>query len=162
MSEQPQDEERKEELPVESTDDLAPEPEAPKEPVVSKWDVVVLIVLLMVGGGFWYWYSTAQKDSTSHFHVADSLYDAGKLPEALKAYRDLRTGESIISKKDDSLMYLRMDTLEAMEEQDIQLASGARAALTSEDTALIRAAADAVKERSHGFVPRALLDSLRI
>lgn len=59
-------------------------------------------------------------------------------------------------------MYLRMDSLEAIEEKDLQLANGARAALTSEDTALIRAATEAVKTSNHGFVPRSLLDSLHL
>lgn len=154
----PQEESKPEHL----EEDLAPEPEAPKEPVVSKWDVLTVVILILVGGGFWLWYSSAKNDSSDHFHVADSLYASGNLPEALKAYRSLRSSEAIIAKQDDSLMYLRMDSLEAFEERDLQLANGARAALTSEDSTLIRAATDAVKSQNHGFVPRSLLDSLHL
>lgn len=141
-------------------EDLAPEPEEKKEPIVSTWDVVILLALGLLGGGFWYWYSGERNSSESHFHVADSLYAAGAYPQALDAYRSIRADESVISRKHDSLMYLRMDTLENFEEKDLQLAAGIRAAIASEDTALIRVASEAVKTLGHGFVPRTLLDSL--
>lgn len=148
--------------PFDEPEDLTPEPEAKKEPFVSGWDVVILLALALAGTGFWYWYSGMRDTSKSHFHVADSLYVAGSYKESLDAYRALRANESVISKEDDSLMYLRMDTLEAFEEKDLRLANGVRAALASEDTALIRAAADTVRLRNHGFVPRSLLDSLHL
>lgn len=148
--------------PFDDQEDLTPEPEPKKEPFVSGWDAVILLVLVLAGAGFWYWYSGMRDTSKSHFHVADSLYVAGKYQESLVAYQALRSNESIIAKQDDSLMYLRMDTLEAYEEKDLQLANGARAAIASEDTSLIRSAADMVRIRNHGFVPRSLLDSLHL
>lgn len=148
--------------PFDEPEDLAPEPEAKKEPIVSSWDVVILLALVLIGSGFWYWYSGMRDTSKSDFHAADSLYAAGSYKESLEAYRVLRANASVISKEDDSLMYLRMDTLEAFEEKDLALANGVRAALASEDTTLIRVAADTVRIRNHGFVPRSLLDSLHL
>lgn len=149
------------ELPPDDLGEELPEPEDKKEPIVSGWDVVVLVVLLLAGSGFWFWYSSARDNSTSDIARADSLYVARDYPEALKAYRSVREKAAVISKKDDSLMYRRMDTLENFEEHDLQLANGVRAAITSEDTSLIRAAAEAVKQQGHGFVPNSLLDSLK-
>lgn len=160
MSDSPNNEEEIPKDPEGIEEDLAPEPEEKKEPIVSTWDVVILLALGLLGGGFWYWYSGERSTSESHFHVADSLYAAGKYPHALEAYRSIRSDESVISKKHDSLMYLRMDTLENFEEKDLQLATGIRAAIASEDTALIRTASEAVKSLGHGFVPQSLLDSL--
>lgn len=146
-----------EELPEE---DLQPEPAKKDEPFATVWDVVVVLVLALVAGGFWFWYSSAKNESSSHFRKADSLFQAGDLPASLAAYRELRASESVIAGKDDSLMYKRMDSLEAYEETDLQLAAAARGALTSEDTALIRAAYEGVRARTHGFVPKSLIDSL--
>jgi len=151
-----------EELPPDDLEEEVPEPEEKKEPFVSGWDVVVLLVLALVGSGFWFWYNSAKDSSTSTIVKADSLYRAGNYPEAQKSYRAVRENASVISKRDDSLMYRRMDSLETFEEQDLQLANGARAAIASEDTALIRTAAEAVKSRNYGFVPRSLLDSLHL
>lgn len=148
------------ELPPDDLGDELPEPEEKKEPIVSGWDVVVLLVLALAGSGFWFWYNSAKDTSTSDIAKADSLYVARNYPDALKAYRTVREKAAVISKKDDSLMYRRMDSLENFEEQDLQLANGVRAAITSEDTSLIRAAAEAVKQQGHGFVPKTLLDSL--
>ena len=148
--------------PFDEPEEATPEPEAKKEPFVSGWDAAILLALVLAGAGFWYWYSGMRDTSKSHFHVADSLYAAGDYKGSLEAYRTLRANESVIAKEDDSLMYLRMDTLEAFEEKDFHLANGARAAFASEDTSLIRAAADTIRLRGHGFVPRSLLDSLQL
>ena len=141
-------------------EDLTPEPEPKKEPFVSVWDLVTVAVLLLVGGGFWFWYSSAKTESSSHFLHADSLYRAGDYPAALEAYEALRASEAVVAGKDDSLMYRRMDSLESFQEADLRLGEAARAALVSEDTALIRAAREGLAQRSHGFVPQSLLDSL--
>lgn len=150
------------ETPVPETpeEDLLPEPEPKKEPFVSIWDVVTLAALLLVGGGFWFWYSSARTESTSHFHHADSLYLAGDYPAAMEAYEALRASEAVVAGKDDSLMYRRMDSLVSFQEADLRLSEAARAALVSEDTTLIRAAREGLAQRGHGFVPQSLLDSL--
>ena len=145
-----------EELPEE-----LPEPEKKPEPFATTSDLIVVLVLIVLGGAGWLWYSGARTDSSSRFHQADSLYRAGNLPGSLAAYRALRSSESVIAKKDDSLMYKRMDSLEGFEEKDLQMAEAARAAIASEDTSLIRAAYEGVTARSHGFVPRTLIDSLK-
>lgn len=137
-----------------------PEPAPKKEPFVSVWDVVTLVALLLVGGGFWFWYSSAKSESTTHFRHADSLYVSGDYPAALEAYEALRASEAVVAGKDDSLMYRRMDSLESFRESDLRLAEAARAALVSEDTSLIRAAREGLAQRGHGFVPKSLLDSL--
>jgi len=142
-------------------EDDTPEPEPKKEPVATTTDIVVVLALILVGLGFWFWYRSASTSSTDHFHKADSLYAARNFPAALAAYRELRDGEKLIGKKDDSLMYLRMDSLEAYEASDVRLAEAARAALVSGDSALIGTAKEAVRTGTHGFVPSSLVDSLK-
>ncbi len=142
-------------------EDETPEPEPKKEPMATTTDIVVVLVLIVVGLGFWFWYRSASTASHDHFHKADSLYAAHQYPAALQAYRSLRDGEGLIGKKDDSLMYLRMDSLEMFESQDQRLADAARAALVSRDTILIRLAHDGLLANSHGFVPSSLVDSLK-
>ena len=116
--------------------------------------------ILLVGGGFWFWYNSARTESSSHFLHADSLYRAGDYPAALEAYQALRASEAVVAGKDDSLMYKRMDSLESFQESDLRLSEAARAALISEDTSLVRAAREGLAVRTHGFVPKTLLDSL--
>lgn len=147
-------------VPETPEDDLLPEPEPKKEPFASVWDLVTVAALLLVGGGFWFWYSSAKTESATHFLHADSLYRAGDFPAALEAYEALRASEAVVAGKDDSLMYRRMDSLESFQEADLRLSEAARGALVSEDTSLIRAAREGLAVRSHGFVPKSLLDSL--
>lgn len=142
-------------------EDDTPEPEPKKEPMATTTDIVVVLLLIVAGLGFWLWYRSASDASASHFHQADSLYAAREYPAALQAYRKLRDGEGLIGKKDDSLMYLRMDSLEQFEAQDQRLTEAARAALLSGDSILIRLAHDGVLANSHGFVPSSLVDSLK-
>lgn len=142
-------------------EEILPETEEKKEPFATTTDIVVAIALALAGLGFWFWYDGARKASTDHFHVADSLYSSGNYPAALEAYSALRNSESVIAKSDDSLMYLRMDSLEAFQDADLRMAEAARAALISGDSSLILAARDALGTRTHGFVPATLLDSLK-
>lgn len=146
-----------------SSTEETPEVETPAtEPVVSRTDLVVLLALALAGAGFWWWYSGAKHDSTRHFAHADSLYQAGRLSEALAEYRTLREKEEVIGKGDDSIMYRRMDSLETIAEKTGELVRGARAALLSGDTALVRRAREVLEPRAPaGFVPASLLDSLR-
>lgn len=141
-------------------DDLTPEAEPKKEPFASVWDLVTIVALVVVGGGFWFWYNSAKAESTTHFMHADSLYRAGDFPAALEAYESMRASEAVVAGKDDSLMYRRMDSLESFKDADLRLSEAARAALVSEDTSLIRAAREGLAMRTHGFVPKSLLDSL--
>lgn len=134
-------------------EDELPEPtEPPKEPFVSKWDLVVFLVLVVVGTGFWMWYKGQGQDSRSHFAHADSLYVEGRFPAALQAYRQLRENEQIVSKADDSLLYHRIDSLSELEDHANRLMQGAELAIASGDTSLIHRAYDTLAADRTGFV----------
>ena len=134
-------------------DDQTPEPTEPKtEPIVSRSDIVVFLVLAVLGAAFWFWYHGAGSHSRSHFAHADSLYAAHQYPKALEAYRKLRDSEQVIAQNDDSLLYRRIDSLSTLEDHARHLEEGARAALFSKDTALIRAAYTTLSSDSSGFV----------
>ncbi len=134
-------------------EDELPEPtEPPKEPFVSKWDIVVFLVLVVAGTAFWLWYRGQDRTSKDHFAHADSLYLQRKLPEALASYRLLREAEQIVSKADDSLLYHRIDSLTELEDHATRLTQGASLAITSGDTALMRRALDTLSADKTGFV----------
>ena len=147
------------ELPPE--EDLPEPPEEKKEPFASTTDLVVLLVVALLAVGFWLWYRGEGGQSRSHFAHADSLYDAHRLPEALENYRKLRETEKIFTKVDDSLLYRRIDSLSTLEDRAKTLADGARAALVSGDTALIRRAWKLLSSDTTGFVPDSLVVRLR-
>jgi len=152
---------------VSETPDLPPEEELPevpeekKEPFASTTDIVVILLVALVAAGFWFWYRGEGGQSHSHFAGADSLYAAHRFPEALADYRKLRETEKVFSKLDDSLLYRRIDSLSALEDNAKNLCEGARAALVSRDTALIRRAYTRLSADSTGFVPDSTLSQLR-
>lgn len=149
------------------TPDLPPEEELPevpeekKEPFASTTDILVILLVALLATGFWFWYHGEGGQSHSHFARADSLYAAHRLPEALADYRKLRETEKVFSKLDDSLLYRRIDSLSTLEDNAKNLCEGARAALMSRDTALIRRAYATLSADSTGFVPDTTVSRLR-
>jgi uncharacterized protein HemX len=151
---------------VSDTPELPPEEELPevpeekKEPFASTTDIVVILVVAVLAAGFWFWYHGEGGQSRSHFARADSLYAAHRLPQALADYRKLRETEKVFSKLDDSLLYRRIDSLSTLEDNAKNLVDGARAALVSRDTALIRHAVEKLSSDSTGFVPDSVVSRL--
>ena len=142
-------------------EELPEVPEEKKEPFASTTDIVVILLVALVAAGFWFWYRGEGGQSHSHFAGADSLYAAHRLPEALADYRKLRETEKVFSKLDDSLLYRRIDSLSSLEDNAKNLCEGARAALVSRDTALIRRAYLRLSADSTGFVPDSTLSRLQ-
>ena len=143
-------------------DDETPEPTGVKtEPLASSSDLIVLAVVAVLGAGFWFWYHGEGRQSRSHFAHADSLYAAHRYPEALAAYRALRESELVVAKADDSLLYRHIDSLSSMEDHAKNLSDGARAALLSKDTSLVRAAYQTLSDDKSGFVPDSILARLK-
>lgn len=143
-------------------DDETPEPTEPKkEPIVSTSDVVVLLVLAILGVVFWLWYRGEGSQSRSRFVHADSLYAAHRFPQALAEYRALRDSEKVIEKDEDSLLYRRLDSLSTLEDHAGHLVEGAKAAILSKDTALVRVAYEALASDSSGFVPDSIVARLK-
>lgn len=142
-------------------EDLTPEPEPKKEPIATTTDIVVVVVLILAGLGFWFWYRGEGDKSHHQFHTADSLYSAGRFPQALAEYRKLRDSIRVATKSEDSLLYRRIDTLADMEEHARILSSGARLAIASGDTTLIRKAQATLVSDKSGFIPDSTLASLK-
>jgi len=152
---------------VSETPELPPEEELPevpdekKEPFASTTDIVVILLVALLAAGFWFWYHGEGGQSHSHFAHADSLYANHRLPQALAEYRKLRETEKVFSKLDDSLLYRRIDSLSSLEDNAKNLGEGARAALVSGDTALIRRAYSTLSADTTGFVPDTTVSRLR-
>jgi len=143
-------------------DDETPEPTGVKtEPLASSSDLIVVAVVALLGAGFWFWYHGEGRQSRTHFAHADSLYTAHRYPEALAAYRELRESEQVIAKVDDSLLYRHIDSLSSMEDHARNLSEGARAAILSKDTALVRAAYQTLSDDKSGFIPDSILARLK-
>lgn len=147
------------ELPPE--EELPEVPEEKSEPFASTTDIVVILIVVVLAAGFWFWYHGEGGQSHSHFARADSLYAAHRYPEALADYRKLRETEKVFSKLDDSLLYRRIDSLATLEDNAKILCEGAKAALVSRDTALIRRAYVRLSADSTGFVPDTTVSRLR-
>ncbi|MBK9579339.1 MAG: hypothetical protein IPK50_18240 [Fibrobacterota bacterium] len=142
-------------------DDLTPEPEVKKEPIATTTDIIVVVLLILAGLGFWFWYSGEGDKSHVHFRTADSLFAAGRYPQALTEYRKLRDSVKIATKSEDSLLYRRIDTLVDLEEHARVLSNGAKLAITSGDTALMHRAQSKLLADKSGFIADSTFAALR-
>jgi predicted negative regulator of RcsB-dependent stress response len=104
------------------------------EKASSFWDWVVGIGLVVVIGGFTVFYQYQKRSSTSRFHEADGLYQAGKIKEAGKLYEELKSAQYLTT-KDDSTIYARLDTIETAQEQQNALVTDAKKKAAAGDTA---------------------------
>ncbi|HNY32427.1 MAG TPA: hypothetical protein PKO15_16190 [Fibrobacteria bacterium] len=141
-------------------DDFTPEPEPKKEPIATTTDIVVVLLLIVAGLGFWLWYRGEGDKSHLHFQTADSLYAAGRFPQALAEYRKLRDSVKVATKSEDSLLYRRIDTLSDLEEHARILSNGAQLAIASGDTALMAKAHAALLSDKSGFIADTTLAAL--
>lgn len=142
-------------------DDETPEPEPKKEPLATTTDIVVVLVLIVAGLLFWIWYRGEGDKSHNHFRTADSLYAAGRFPQALGEYRKLRDSVKVATKSEDSLLYRRIDTLADLEERARILVNGAKLAIASGDTSLMRKAQARLLSDKSGFIPDSAVSHLR-
>jgi hypothetical protein len=104
----------------------------------SFWDWVVGIGLVVVIAGFTVFYQYQKRSSTSRFHEADALYQAGKLKEAGKVYEELKSAQYLTT-HDDSTIYARLDTIETFQEQQNAYVTEAKKKAAANDTAGIAA-----------------------
>lgn len=99
----------------------------------SFWDWVVGIGLIVIIVGFTAFYQYQKRSSTSRFHEADGLYQAGKLKEAGRIYEELKSAQYLTT-HDDSIIYARLDTLEVAQELQNTLVAEAKKKLVLKDT----------------------------
>jgi predicted negative regulator of RcsB-dependent stress response len=127
----------------------------------SFWDWVVGIGLVIAIAGFTAFYQYQKRSSTTRFHAADSLYQAGKLKEAGKVYQELKSAQYLTT-HDDSTIYARMDSIEMIQEAQVAVLAGLRKKIAANDTA---GAAVELGKLSHQELldaqDRAWIDSLR-
>jgi hypothetical protein len=100
----------------------------------SFWDWVVGIGLVIAIAGFTAFYQYQKRSSTTRFHAADSLYQAGKLKEAGKVYQELKSAQYLTT-HDDSTIYARMDSIEMIQEAQVAVLAGLRKKIAANDTA---------------------------
>ena len=124
------------------------------------WDWVVGIGLVVVIGGFTAFYQYQKRSSTSRFHAADSLFQAGKLKEAGKVYEELKSAQYLTT-HDDSIIYSRLDGIETAQEQETALVSDARKKVGANDTAGLAALLGKIPHKELlGAQDQAWVDSL--
>ncbi len=102
------------------------------------WDWVIGVALLCLVGGFTYFYQYQKRYSRQKFQAADSLFQAGKFPEAERAYEELK-GAQYLTTSHDSLIYARLDSVSSMEDGEKETLARARAKLAAGDTTGARA-----------------------
>jgi predicted negative regulator of RcsB-dependent stress response len=115
------------------------------EKASSFWDWVVGIGLVVLIGGFTVYYQYQKRSSTSRFHEADALYQAGNIKDAGKLYEELKSAQYLTT-QDDSTIYARLDTIETAQEQQNALVADAKKLAAAGDTA---GAATSLQKISH-------------
>lgn len=111
------------------------------------WDWVVGIGLVLLIGGFTVYYQYQKRSSASHSKRADSLFVAGDLAAAEKAYEELKNAQYLTA-KDDSIIFARLDTIETAKEEGAAQVAEARARLQAGDTAAARSLAGRIRFRA--------------
>ena len=99
----------------------------------SFWDWVVGIGLVIAIGGFTAFYQYQKRSSTTRFHEADSLYQAGKLKEAGRVYQELKSAQYLTT-HDDSTIYARMDSIETIQESQVAALAELKKKIEAKDT----------------------------
>lgn len=99
----------------------------------SMWDWVVGVGLVVLVGGFTFFYQNQKRSSARRFHAADSLFHAGDYRSAVKLYVELKDAQYLTTVH-DSTIYARLDSVEAMEDEEKEAFSLARAKLAAGDT----------------------------
>ncbi|MEO6095021.1 MAG: hypothetical protein ABIW76_04875 [Fibrobacteria bacterium] len=99
----------------------------------SFWDWVIGIGLVIAIGGFTAFYQYQKRSSTTRFHEADALYQAGKLKEAGRVYQELKSAQYLTT-HDDSTIYARMDSIEMIQESQVAALTELKKKLAAKDT----------------------------
>jgi predicted negative regulator of RcsB-dependent stress response len=99
----------------------------------SFWDWVVGIGLVIAIAGFTAFYQYQKRSSTTRFHEADSLYQAGKLKEAGHVYQELKSAQYLTT-HDDSTIYARMDSIETIQESQSAALAELKKKIDAKDT----------------------------
>ncbi len=102
------------------------------------WDWVVGIGVLVLVGGFTLFYQYQKHSSLRRFQEADSLFQAGKFPEATRVYDELKSAQYLTTVH-DSIIYARLDSVESMQDQEKEAVNSIRSKAAAGDTAGIRA-----------------------
>lgn len=112
----------------------------------SFWDWVVGIGLIVLIGGFTFFYQYQKRSSTSRFGEADSLFQAGNLKEAGRLYEELKSAEYHTT-KDDSIVYIRLDSIATIQEQQNLVITQSKTRAAAGDTAGIAAELAAIPHK---------------
>jgi len=105
-----------------------------EEPKASAfWDWVIGIALIVVVGGFTLFYQYQKRISSQGFKDADSLFLAGQYKAASTAYEELKSAQYLTSYH-DSLIYLRLDSIESLKENEEEGVNRIRTLLAAGDT----------------------------
>ena len=125
------------------------------------WDWFFGIGLLVLVGGFTIYYQMQKRATQQRFRAADALFEAGRFAEAATAYEDLKEA-SYLTAANDSVIYARLDSVEALKEQEVETVARLRTRFAAGDTASARAELDTA--RFHGLLDtrdQRWLDSVR-
>jgi hypothetical protein len=107
--------------------------EKEEAPPSAFWDWVIGIGLVVLIGGFTLFYQYQKRSSGQGFNQADSLFHAGQFKRAATAYEELKNAQ-YLSTHHDSLIYSRLDSIEALKEQEEEGAHRIKALLSAGDT----------------------------
>ncbi len=101
------------------------------------WDWFIGIGLVVLVGGFTLYYQMQKRATQQRFVAADALYQSGDLIAAANAYEALKEA-SYLTASNDSIIYERLDMIEAAEENEREAVARLRTRLAAGDTASAR------------------------
>src|SRR5690606_6051404 len=125
------------------------------------WDWFFGIGLLVLVGGFTLYYQMQKRATQQRFRAADALFEAGRFAEAAAAYEE-RKEASYLTAANDSVICARLDSVEALKEQETETVARLRVRFAAGDAAAARAELDTT--RFHGLLDvhdQYWLDSVR-
>ena len=83
-----------------------------------------------------FYYQNQKKSVKRDFFVADSVFQSEDYLEARQHYEELKNAQ-YLTPENDSLLYVRLDTIEAIEDAQLQIVRRAREAATKPDSAIV-------------------------
>lgn len=125
------------------------------------WDWFIGIGLLVLVGGFTLYYQLQKRATQSRFTAADALFQSGDFVGAARAYEELKDA-SYLTAANDSIIYERLDTIEALEESERETVFRLRTRLGAGDAEGVRAELDTLVFRGLlGPRDQAWVDSMK-
>lgn len=101
---------------------------------MGKGDIIFLLVVAVIVGGFFFYTKRIKSESASRFAECQQIWETGDLVKSEACY-DIARDLTYITDSLDSIIYLRLDSAQQVEENENNLFAKADSAAVRQDTA---------------------------